>query len=99
MYAETVALLKDNVDILLIETMSSVEQAEGALMACAGQGKSVWLAVSVADEDGTRLRSGEALGDLTVIVERYAPDAVLINCSPPEVIGDGLEIITSGWRS
>ncbi len=93
MYAENVDLMKDGVDLFILETMSSVDQAEGALMACAGQGKPVWLAVSVMDSDGTRLRSGEPLGDLTGVVDRYEPDAVLINCAPPEVIGAGLEIV------
>ena len=50
-YAEPVRLLKDRADILLIETMASVDQAEGALRAACGQGRPVWLAVTV-DDDG-----------------------------------------------
>ena len=95
LYAELLKDLRERVDLLLIETMASVEQAEGALEAVAthGNGRPVWLSVTVSDDDGTRLRSGEPLDRLAPLVERYGPAAVLINCSPPEVIGAGLEII------
>ena len=55
--------------------------------------KPVWLALSVMDEDGTRLRSGESLGDIAPLVERYRPDAVLINCSRPEAVPAALQIL------
>ena len=92
-YAEPVALMKDHVDLFLLETMSSVDQAEGALRAASGQGLPVWLAVSVDDHDGTRLRSGEPVADLAGTVEKHAPAAVLVNCSRPEATGAGIEVI------
>ncbi|MEM8731471.1 MAG: homocysteine S-methyltransferase family protein [Pseudomonadota bacterium] len=97
-YAEHVQLMKDDVDVFLLETMSSVDQAEGALRAATGHGKPVWLAVTVDDDDGTRLRSGEPVGALAAIVEEFAPEAVLVNCSRPEAIGAALEIIAGFGR-
>jgi len=94
-YGETVALLKDHVDLLLIETVSSLQQAEGALLACMGQGLPVWLALSVDDEDGTKLRSGEAVADIAPLIDNHQPDAICINCSRPEAIRPALEIIKS----
>ncbi len=93
MYGEPVRLMRDRVDILLIETMSSVDQAEGALRAATGQGKPVWLAVTVQDDDGTRLRSGELVSDLAGVVAGYQPEAVLINCSRPEAVAAALTAI------
>ncbi|KRS19559.1 homocysteine S-methyltransferase family protein [Roseovarius indicus] len=95
LYAELLTDLREHVDLLLFETMASVEQAEGALAAAAahGNGLPVWLSVTVADDDGKRLRSGETLDQLAPLVTRYRPAAVLINCSPPEVIGAGLEVL------
>lgn len=93
MYAESVRLMKDRVDVFLIETMSSVDQADGALRATTGQGKPVWLAVTVDDDDGTHLRSGEPVADLAPLIEKHQPDAVLVNCSRPEAIGAALNII------
>jgi len=98
LYAEPVALLKDRVDLLILETMSSVDQAEGAMRAANKADMPVWLAVSVMDGDGTRLRSGEALRDLALAVTHYRPDAVLINCARPEAIAAALEIIKGFGR-
>lgn len=93
LYVEPVANLKDKVDLLLLETMASVEQAEGALRAASGHGLPVWLAVTVDDDDGTRLRSGEQISDLAPLLARYQPEAVLINCSRPEAVAPALEVL------
>ena len=92
-YAEPVSLMKDKVDILLIETMSSIDQADGALRAAVGNGLPVWLSLTVDDDDGTRLRSGEPLRDIVTLVESRQPDAVLINCSRPESMAAALDVI------
>lgn len=92
-YAELVTLLEPKADLFLIETVSSLEHAKGALLGCSDTDKPVWLAASVNDEDGTLLRSGEPLSALAQVVGEYQPDAVLLNCSRPEVIGDGLNIV------
>ncbi|HAW48601.1 MAG TPA: homocysteine S-methyltransferase [Roseovarius sp.] len=89
-YAEPVAALAPGVDLLLLETMASVDQARGALMAARKTALPVWLAVSVMDDDGTRLRSGEPLGALAPLIAEMPPDAILLNCSPPEAITQGL---------
>jgi homocysteine S-methyltransferase len=91
LYAAPVAAMRDDVDLFIIETVSSLLQGEGALRACAGQGVPVWIAFSVDDDDGTRLRSGEALDDAATLIETHQPDAVCINCSRPEVVGAALE--------
>lgn len=97
-YGEIACLLGNRADLFLAETVSSVEAAEGVLRGAAHGGKPVWLAVSVSDDDGTRLRSGEPLQKLEPVIERHDPAAVLINCSPPEVIGAGLEILCGFGR-
>jgi len=97
-FGELVQLMKPRVDLFLIETVSSVQEAEGALAATEGCGKPVWLALTVDDHDGTRLRSGERLADVKPLIERYGPEAVLINCTRPEVVQDGLEIIKGFGR-
>ena len=92
-YAEPVGLLSPKVDFLILETMASVDQAEGALRAANVPGVPVWLSITVDDDDGARLRSGEGVEDLARVVERYAPAAVLVNCSRPEAVAPALEII------
>ena len=86
-YAEIAALIGPHVDLFLCETMSSVMQAEGALAGAVTAGKPVWLSVTVDDNDGTRLRSGEPIADLAPLIARYKPAAILCNCSVPEAMG------------
>lgn len=93
LFAEICALQAPFVDLFLIETSANIEQTRAALMGSAGQGRPVWLGLSVDDADGTRLRSGEPLADVFPLVERYAPEAVLLNCSSPEAVLQGLPVI------
>ena len=92
-YAEIVALQASHVDLFICETMASVAQAEGALRGAAGAGKPVWLSLTVNDRDGSRLRSGEMLADIRRLVDQYRPEAVLVNCSLPEVMAAALAIV------
>jgi homocysteine S-methyltransferase len=52
----------------------------------------VWLAVTVEDRDGTRLRSGEPVADLARVLKGRAA-AVLVNCSAPEAMGAALDAL------
>ena len=81
------------VDVLILETMSSVDQARGALMGAGLAGKPIWLALSVDDSDGSRLRSNEALYDIGPLISEFAPERVLLNCSRPEAVSGGLPIL------
>ncbi|MGB0412094.1 MAG: homocysteine S-methyltransferase family protein, partial [Pikeienuella sp.] len=94
LYAEIAKLQAPYVDLFICETMSSVEQARGALMGAQTVGKPVWLAISVSDEDGTRLRSGEPVEDILPVVADLKPDALLVNCSLPEAVTAALPLLS-----
>ena len=85
--------LAPSADFFLIETVSSLHAARGALMGCATSEKPVWLAITVDDDDGTKLRSGESVSDLAQLVSEFAPAALLVNCSRPEAIAAALDLI------
>lgn len=89
-YAEIATLIGPQVDFILIETMASVLQAEGALKGAQAAGKPVWLSVSVNDHDGSVLRSDEPIALLGRIIDQYRPAAVLVNCSVPEAMAAAL---------
>ena len=57
--------------------------------------KPVWIAFSVDDFDGSKLRSGEEVEKIDLIIKKFNPDAVLINCSRPEVVASALKIISA----
>ena len=97
-YGDIVAALSPHVDVLLIETMSSVDQADGSLRAATKSGLPVWLAVSVEDFDGSKLRSGENLADLAPVLNRHDIDAILINCSRPEAVSTAVDIAAQFGR-
>lgn len=90
LYGELARYLAPGSDMLLVETIPSLAAARAALEACLPEGKPVWLAVTVDDEDGTRLRSGESVADLAAIA-RDGAAAVLANCSAPEAMPAALD--------
>ena len=94
-YDEMISHLSLKTDIILIETMCSVDQAEGALRASEKISKPVWIGFSVDDFDGSKLRSGENLKEIGSILEKFTIEAVLINCSRPEVVTNAIEIVSS----
>lgn len=93
-YAALAKIQAEYVDVHLLETMSSIDQARGGLMGAGITGKPVWLALSVMDDDGTRLRSGEPLADIASLLNEFEPAAVLINCSKPEAVSVGVPILS-----
>ena len=92
LYAEVALRLAPSCDLLICETVASLRHAESILRGTSTAGKPVWLALTVSDTDGTRLRSGEPLADVLPLA-RASASAVLINCSSPESIPVALDII------
>ena len=92
-YSRLCKIQSNYVDVFIAETMSSVDQAEGALMGAAGFNKPIWLALSVDDGDGTKLRSGENITDILPLLDTYKPAAVMVNCSAPEAISVSLPLL------
>lgn len=92
LYAEVAHLLAPTCDLLICETVASRDHALSVLKGAGAAGKPVWLALTVDDRDGTKLRSGEPL---TSVLEAAIADAdaILINCSAPEAIPAALEVI------
>ncbi|MCU9847910.1 homocysteine S-methyltransferase family protein [Defluviimonas sp. WL0024] len=90
-YAEIAGLLAPVVDVFLAETVASLAHARAVLEGARVGGRPVWISVTVDDEEGARLRSGEPVAALGPIVERGGAAAVLANCSAPEAMAAALE--------
>ncbi len=93
LYAEVATLLAPHVDILLFETIASLEAARACLAAGRRTDRPVWLSFTVDDEDGDRLRSGEPVADAARIAADA--DAVLANCSAPEAMPAALAAMSN----
>lgn len=92
-YSELIELQKKKVDAFMLETMSNIAEASAGARALHEQKVVGVIGFTVDDDDGTKLRSGESLAEAVASVAEYRPDAILINCSRPEVVSAGLEII------
>lgn len=76
------------VDLVLLETLNSVAEAKVALAAARELGLPAWVSF-VCDSKG-RLFSGDPLTRAVEELAPLAPDAILLNCAPPDDITTGL---------
>ena len=96
LYAEVAQILAPDVDILLFETIASIEAAKACLAAGRQTNRPVWLAFTVDDEDGGLLRSGEPVSEAAKVAADA--DAVLANCSAPEAMPKALAALAPSNR-
>ncbi|MGY3437881.1 MULTISPECIES: homocysteine S-methyltransferase family protein [unclassified Marinovum] len=92
-YAEIAGLHASRVDLIICETVASLTHARAILAATVPTGKPVWLACTVDDEDGSRLRSGEPVSEVAPIAADMGAAAVLANCSAPEAMPKALDAL------
>lgn len=93
LYAEIAHLLSPGIDLIICETVASVAHARAILEGAQTIGKPVWLAMTVDDEDGRKLRSGEPLADVLPVAA--SAQALLANCSAPEAITAAMEVFAT----
>lgn len=87
-YRRIVAAQADTADLMLCETMASLDEAQYAATAALESGLPVWVAMTVRDDTPTGLpavlRSGESMSDAVRLLVDLGVQAVLVNCSTPE---------------
>ncbi len=86
-------------DIFCGETLGSIAEVTAFLDVFGDVAAELWVSVTLEDADvdpeNPRLRSGEPLLDLLHYVERHRYDALLFNCSQPEVMADAIRLARS----
>jgi homocysteine S-methyltransferase len=85
-YAEVARLLGPHVDLILCESVASLAHGRAVLEGAKAAGKPVWIAFTVDDEDGSRLRSGEPVLEAAEVARTGGAAALLANCSAPEAM-------------
>lgn len=80
--------LAPHVDLYLAETQSLLAEVRASAAAAALHAKPLWVAVTLADGTAgpSMLRSGESVSDAARVVAELGADALLFNCSEPEVM-------------
>ncbi len=76
-------LAEAGVDLLLVETMSTIRESRAATSVAAATGLETWTSVTM-DPGGQRLASGEPLEGWIEAVAPFHPAALLVNCVSPE---------------
>jgi len=88
-YREMAEVLKDHVDIILCETLTTGLEAKAAATAALETGKKVWVSMTLSPE-GDRLRGGESIEDALDELEALDIDVYLFNCSATQAISSAL---------
>jgi len=83
-------------DIILAETQSSIAEVTAIQSVFGDCGQPLWISMTLEDEPVTglesRLRSGELLRDTLESIDFQYVDAVLFNCSQPEVMAKAVKL-------
>ncbi|MGH1576865.1 homocysteine S-methyltransferase family protein [Planktotalea sp.] len=93
LYAEIAAGFKGKVDLVICETVVSLTHTRCIMEGAKAAGAAIWCAFSVDDEDGSKLRSGEPLLEAAKVAADLGAEAVMANCSAPEVIPQALSVL------
>ena len=95
-YPLLVEALDPHIDLWQAETMASLAEARAVAAALVHTAKPIWLSFSLIDDpevNDPRLRSGEMLDDALALAVEIDAEALLFNCSLPEVIGQAIASI------
>ena len=79
------------VDLLLVETMNTIGEARAA--ASAAQAAGIPFLVSFICADPATILSGEPLADAARAMVPFGPAAILVNCTPPDIVGGCLDTL------
>ena len=84
------------VDLWLAETLSALDEARAVITRLRGDPRPLWLSFTLADGPGERaapgqLRSGEDIEQAVQLAAEAGAQALLFNCSQPEVIQGALQ--------
>lgn len=86
--------LAEHVDLWLAETQSAIVEVRAIHAGLPQDGKPFWVSFTLQDEDVDdvpRLRSGEPVAEAAEAVAALGVQALLFNCSQPEVIGAAID--------
>ena len=83
------------VDILLLETMNSIAEAEAGLIALQSFELPIWVSFVMTDDE--HLLSGDLLLDALTLLQDHSVNTVLINCNPLQRTEKAMILLTENW--
>ncbi|UFH51232.1 homocysteine S-methyltransferase family protein [Pseudomonas sp. KNUC1026] len=94
--------LAPHVDLWLAETQSLIAEVQAIHAHLPAGGKPFWVSFTLQDEgeqDVPRSRSGETVAEAAQAVAALGVQALLFNCSQPEVIGAAIDVARSQFEA
>ena len=88
-------LSEAGVDILLLETMNSIAEAEAGLIALQSFELPIWVSFVMKDDE--HLLSGDLLLDALTLLQDHSVNTVLLNCNPLERTEKAMILLTKNW--
>ena len=85
-YRRIVAAMAGRPDLLIVETMSTIDEARSAVSAGLESDGEVWASFTLADDDSGDLRDGSAPAAAIAAMVDLGVETVLFNCCRPEAI-------------
>ena len=85
-----------NIDIFLLETMNSIDEAQCCLEVINEYNIPIWISFVLLDNN--HILSGEKLEDAINMVSSFNVDYFLINCNPLDKTEHALKVIANNWR-
>ena len=82
-------------DILLLETMNSIAEAEAGLIALQSFELPIWVSFVMKDDE--HLLSGDLLLDALTLLQDHSVNTVLLNCNPLERTEKAMILLTKNW--
>ena len=83
------------VDILLLETMNSIAEAEAELIALQSFELPIWVSFVMKDDE--HLLSGDLLLDALTLLQDHSVNTVLLNCNPLQRTEKAMILLTENW--
>ena len=93
-YEQIASWLAPIVDYLLIESMSSIDEALSAFLVAKNFGLPIWISFILDDQNPGHLLSGEHISDIPNHFPAKFVDAILFNCCHAVTITKGLQILS-----
>ena len=88
-------LSEAGVDILLLETMNSIAEAEAGLIALQSFELPIWVSFVMKDDE--HLLSGDLLLDALTLLQDHSVNTVLLNCNPLQRTEKAMILLTENW--
>ncbi|MCE2517767.1 MAG: homocysteine S-methyltransferase family protein [Alphaproteobacteria bacterium] len=95
-FEEIVAVQQDGVDVMFIETIGLIAEANAGIDAAKASGKPVYVSFTLNDDSSNTLRSGEKLEDAVAEAAARGVDGIMVNCSIPEAVTVAMPVLATG---